>query len=741
MTILLIACDLYGIKVNIEVDYAKPLTQATVADILSLCQTVFENEAVACKPSSYPNVQPVDIGSIQVYNDATRAWEELVDTPLSAPGAGGGISTQVIDYTQLYAIQRDPNYVDTQQQIPPARKPSAKSSAMVGVNHQRVNGQRAISTGGSFVSDVSGVAPQVQTRSMPPVVTTYQQDNSAKYLSPFRDTPPPPTAWSQPTASAHQSNVTSTYAANNARVIYDNPQQATVYHTTSISPQQTSPQQAPLQSRPAHSQVVHTAIAQPQSRQTQIAFQQQTQTTGPNGSAALGRHSSQANTSVMNNASALSGATAAEIQAESKSRFVFDEMDLNGDRLIDREEWSQLITGLGVSFSRSTLMDLFQKADQDRDGKLLFPEFNRFFSHYTMLLDTLHFRLQDVHEARRLQSQLEHERQLHAQHYEEQQRSHHEVNDRNITVQQLTHKLRGIEAERQRMHQRERELETALQNADDDLQATLRGRDSSQAGLRSVTEKRSLIEASLDNAQRSVGDAENRLRQEEQLLQQRQSEVQRLTELLRGAQREAETQAQLVASVKGEVTNAVNSERNAMNHLREVETHIQACHAEVVGVDEAIKSKQSRRAELVQMAEECRRDILDVGRSIEDIQRQTNAATEQENQSRRVLGDHARILAEADSRVAAKVKEIEEFNRQRSQMEAQEQPLLEQEVRLKEQRSSLDEKETVLQSEMQRHFYRPGGLRSGQHSGNTTPRAIAAPTNNYVSTNHVVSYH
>ncbi|WP_030168471.1 EF-hand domain-containing protein [Spirillospora albida] len=54
---------------------------------------------------------------------------------------------------------------------------------------------------------------------------------------------------------------------------------------------------------------------------------------------------------------------------------VFNRADLGGDEKLDLMEFTIVLEGLGLSWTRAEVQDRFEQADTDRDGFISFDEF------------------------------------------------------------------------------------------------------------------------------------------------------------------------------------------------------------------------------------------------------------------------------------------------------------------------------------------------------------------------------
>lgn len=83
---------------------------------------------------------------------------------------------------------------------------------------------------------------------------------------------------------------------------------------------------------------------------------------------------------------------------DEKVRVIFEEIDINSNRVIEPEEWKRALRVLNIDFSSATVSDLFSKADLNGDGVISLNEFQSFCSGYPTLTDCMYFRTKDYWE-------------------------------------------------------------------------------------------------------------------------------------------------------------------------------------------------------------------------------------------------------------------------------------------------------------------------------------------------------
>eukprot|EP00755_Sulcionema_specki_P017790 Sspe_Gene.65247::Locus_38631_Transcript_1_1_Confidence_1.000_Length_1899::g.65247::m.65247 len=389
---------------------------------------------------------------------------------------------------------------------------------------------------------------------------------------------------------------------------------------------------------------------------------------------------------------------------DDKVRGTFEELDSNGNKVIEQEELQRGLHLLAIDFSPATIRDLFSKSDANRDGVISFPEWQRVCELYPTLLDCLYFRFRAYWEDMRLQQEIQQARAMQAD-LEQAQRAS------GVAWQEAQ---RGVETASRQLHEQDKALHEACEaqrsceevhrDAQRDVDTAAKDMARVEDDLALQCEKERQKGASYNDAQRDVDEA-----------QRRQNAAEGETARAMGRERQANGQ---LADAKNEADQQKSRTAAAGEDLRNAKGMLQ--DAATAKVDAAGATDMAERA-----LEECERRVAlsqQQERKLAEAHRNAEAAVQRAQQARseeeRLLSkqrDHEqacnqnRLAAERETEEQAnKVKELEgeneAFNVARRQAEEREQPLLEQEIRLREQRDSLEEKESMLRQE-HRVFY------------------------------------
>eukprot|EP00756_Hemistasia_phaeocysticola_P017337 Hpha_TRINITY_DN15532_c3_g7::TRINITY_DN15532_c3_g7_i1::g.109071::m.109071 len=367
-----------------------------------------------------------------------------------------------------------------------------------------------------------------------------------------------------------------------------------------------------------------------------------------------------------------------------------------GGSPVNLEAWHGLFSRLRVELERSAVADLFTKADIRCDGVVTADEFSMFAERYPTLINALHFRARElwidarqregIVAARRLSEGLR-TRQSEAQQAVE--TANQETQTRIVALQtqretfeasQLREQEAGAAAERSR-HATER----ARQDCNGLLQGVSAAREVGRQRQHAVDVARAEVENARIRAQASSADVDRGL-----------EKLRDIERLLKEQQQVVENQRQEAARAATEVTAAQRSEHAAELQTSDAVRQVQVAEEALAIGEKELKRAQEREREaallLLEVREGCGREHA----SVEDCAAQVAVSRAREDQKKAEETEAQRAVEAQDKVVSSLEAENLERNVKRLRTEDEEKPLVFQEVTLRAQRASLEEKEAEL---------------------------------------------
>ena len=391
--------------------------------------------------------------------------------------------------------------------------------------------------------------------------------------------------------------------------------------------------------------------------------------------------------------------------AETKLRMVFDELDVNNERCIKIEGFRRLMQAVDVKFTDHTIAELFQRADLRQSGMVNFSEFLNWATHYPALIDALYHRSRELIDRARQE----------------------------VLVKNFSGELERVQREEREMHKQceeaelaVRERQTGLDNAAASVEAaiidekakqkivhvargsaeeTKNGRDATERDLMAVRaeEKRAsceLVEVrhDVERQQHGIEDLEQRkaqAREVEKKLQLALKEVQAEISGIDANLEEAETAFQEAKRVESEklmqLTDATSEVQRMQVLLREAETEL------------SIRMEDLRQS--VNSEKEAHRAFQAASEEQKVAEEALAGAREVESQARHVHTAASKAVESVNDQLREVQETLQKYlaDNQKSYQELQ--PVLDDEVRLREQRFNLNTRDSVHSSATAAYFH------------------------------------
>jgi len=399
---------------------------------------------------------------------------------------------------------------------------------------------------------------------------------------------------------------------------------------------------------------------------------------------------------------------------DDKVRITFEEMDTNRDRVIQPDEFTAGIEKCELGFTLDTINELFKKADCDRDGILNSTEWQRWGELYPSTLDCLYYRFKAGYERQAAQARVDavrelragledHEREaLRAQ--DQLQRDEDEANQRALgheaQIRDAQDRLRDIDGQAKDQQARGQELRSGLADRQRDLAAE--------------KERERQAKARAQDSGRDLENAQRRQKAAEQGVAAAEAAEERAQRALEQAQREKQRQRDLAAEAERDAEDARRKHDDIMGQIPQT---VAGAQAAVEAAEREVQDAEGKLRELNRGLDSAQRAADEAGRRKLEEDRNLGNIRDRKEPAKRDVDAAKERLADLDRRVAQMQDEADrEADKQRS-LWAKENELCEQEVRLREQREMLEEKEGAL-----RQAHTSFHAQAGRQPGNSPTR-------------------
>eukprot|EP01062_Namystynia_karyoxenos_P004406 TRINITY_DN11559_c0_g1_i2.p2 TRINITY_DN11559_c0_g1~~TRINITY_DN11559_c0_g1_i2.p2 ORF type:complete len:449 (+),score=171.10 TRINITY_DN11559_c0_g1_i2:90-1436(+) len=384
-----------------------------------------------------------------------------------------------------------------------------------------------------------------------------------------------------------------------------------------------------------------------------------------------------------------------------KCRTLFDEIVTSRAQAVDFNAFLGAMRRLNLGLSTEQVSELFQRADQNGDGVVDWHEWLRWCEIHPTLVDCLFFRSRDAWEDARRRDGIEAAQQAAAELRVREADARESVTQAQSAVAQA--EARGSDEEH-----RLNSARSQLDAAQDALQSARSATEASRGRLRQGLGD---LEAAEEGEGRCRDRCSTAMRNTEAAAQQvaAQSAVARAAQdRLDELQRQLEQQRQELVRAEQHAQRAREEHRAAQGAEDEERARAAAAAAEV-GAAAAQLKRFEDQVELALQGEEdataalqrAARDIEAAAAASAQAQQQLAAVKAEEAAQRASAAAAAQALDAQEGTVAALELRREELCAQRRCLDAEELPLIEQEVRLRARRETLEQDERRLASAVQ----------------------------------------
>eukprot|EP01061_Rhynchopus_euleeides_P010654 TRINITY_DN2015_c0_g2_i1.p1 TRINITY_DN2015_c0_g2~~TRINITY_DN2015_c0_g2_i1.p1 ORF type:complete len:582 (+),score=252.83 TRINITY_DN2015_c0_g2_i1:83-1828(+) len=410
---------------------------------------------------------------------------------------------------------------------------------------------------------------------------------------------------------------------------------------------------------------------------------------------------------------------------DEKVKLCFDEIDANRDRVLQLDELQRTFRTVELEFTTATVDNLFRKADFDKDGVISMDEWRRFCELYPALLDSLYYRLK-----------------AHWEHLAETGRidavkaQRAGLEDRERQLQQNLDNLRNEADELQRCQGESdgnvqnaqdaaRAAEDAAREAQRDAERARQDRADKERDLAAEKERERQAQMRASDSAREMEDAKRKAGAAQQAVEAAEAAERRLMQALQDAQREKERN-QAIADQARAAADDAQARHNAI--LGDIPRTLDNARQALQDAERDLARADQRAREMAQAAGEANQRVSEAGRLRDDLGRQLQNARDRQEPAQRALDDARNGLSDHDRQIGEMEDRLTQEDARKRALLDEEKNIVEQEVRLREQREALEEKEGQLRNTHQSFFHNAGRQSPGR---SRSPHHYSTPTKMY----------
>ncbi|KAJ9469419.1 calmodulin-like protein containing EF hand domain [Diplonema papillatum] len=397
-----------------------------------------------------------------------------------------------------------------------------------------------------------------------------------------------------------------------------------------------------------------------------------------------------------------------------KVRGTFDEMDMKRTRGFGLDEFVTVLQRLHIDFSLSTIRDVFDRADANKDGVVSFTEYQRFAELYPTLLDSLYYRSKDywtdVHQLENLEAARRDELLLKDK--EEQARIHY------IESQQAT------DQQQRRVQIQWQYLKEAQDKEAEAKDVVARAHERTEAARNEVRERAAVHAEARDNervVQNGLNEARHAVEMTAQTARDAELAVSKAEAHLRELEKQAQEQRALIDRLRlsadharADVGHAQETEQAAVNALMEAQRAVQLSGERLSTAEADLDSMVVLEREANEGSALASNEVARLHSQHDAEERELHMMKQKEDALKAAEDAAAAAVEEQQRVIAALDAQNKDFNGQRLEVEQEEAPLLEQEVLLRQQRESLEDREAELRNSSNAFLHSRRSLSPGQ---------------------------
>ncbi|CCW62221.1 unnamed protein product [Phytomonas sp. EM1] len=384
---------------------------------------------------------------------------------------------------------------------------------------------------------------------------------------------------------------------------------------------------------------------------------------------------------------------------DEKLRLIFAEFDVHKKRSLDIESFTKGFQKLGLDFSIATVEELFERADHNNDNRISYSEFERFARLYPIMMDCLFYRCKSFWEEAQIQKDIDTEKNAVEKAEYVLDQAMHALESSEQDVVNAEESVRDSEVALRERTDRMQDLARDMESARREKEARLREKKERERDLAAVKEREKALRRVLQERIRESDKLENQAMQLASEAAASDEKVRQLQKALEEAKRVSERahraadQARNEAEEARETIKSSELESDAVSHqIPRAEEAVHAVERAVSAVEQDLKTLDSVGKDLGREAEEVAR------RRDASIRTATDAKEKVAQRSREMDLARQNVL-DREKMVKQKEADLHEHQLQRESVTQHERALIEQELRLRTQRDTLEQRESKLMSE------------------------------------------
>lgn len=393
---------------------------------------------------------------------------------------------------------------------------------------------------------------------------------------------------------------------------------------------------------------------------------------------------------------------------ETKLRLTFEELDIGNEKAIKPDGFKRVMKALNMGFTADTVEDLYNRMDVNGTKSVTFPCFLDWAEQYPVCIDAFYYRSRELVERTRREAKIENTRE----HLENMQRAErlaqqqYDVAHADLEAQQRAYNMACDE--HQNRIQAEKDRSADLFNISRDVERVKTDRNSKDLDFQSAKEAERAAFKPVKEVQYQIGQVEAVVAEFEDALMGSQEKERQLEKMLEEAKRHTAKLTSQLQDANDEVGELKNHEKEVVAAHEEVQRECNAINMAL----QAAEAELNKILEAKQAAEKAQKAAAAAIKKalghMEEEERKMAPLRERDSQHKTLHQAAIKKVDDADLDLRNQEGDLNNYIAFRNKTELDEYPLMEHEVRLREQRYNLDDRDEVHHDETTRFINATG---------------------------------
>ena len=378
---------------------------------------------------------------------------------------------------------------------------------------------------------------------------------------------------------------------------------------------------------------------------------------------------------------------------ETKLRLVFEELDLNDNNIVEPEGFRRVLKALNFRLSAATVNDLYERMDLNKNSSVNNSEYLNWAQHYPVLIDAIYTRSREAVEHARKETNIE---MLRANLEDVTRKERLSNQQYQACLGELKAQERAIDVLAQEHEARkdgEKNFGKMLFDAEKEAEYAKTERNAREKDVQAAREDERKAQKPLTDARREVSVGEQQISVYESEISKSRQKERELEQMLNEAKRETQRYVDALGDANDEVARLRDREREMSESFQS----IQQASKRTQDLLREAEVEVGRRLELVNECLKKQRAAREATASadarLEEERRKLPPFKQREGHQRQMYDAAIRGMEDADKELRNAEQELAEYLSRRASIEEDEHPLLEHEIRLREQRYNLDDRD------------------------------------------------